>query len=76
MSDSAAHNIGVVNDGCDELDVLCKFPKALIYNIHPLMMFQRVTKKLLSDINNLLGNAKIKDLFMVDINLTNESFIV
>ena len=45
MTDSTAHNIGVIQDVCDELET-DSIPDSLICHIHPMMMFQRKVKAL------------------------------
>ena len=74
MTDSTAHNIGVIEEVCEKLE--CEsVPASLICNVHPLMMFQRKVKDFYQAIHDSIGNNKIKDCFLVDIDFRNESFI-
>lgn len=75
MTDSTAHNIGVIQKVCEDLESE-NVPKSLVCNIHPLMMFQRKVKKVFQIIHDAIGSAKIKECFLVDIEFHNESFIV
>ena len=77
MTDSTAHNIGVIQKVCEDLEIDSNLaPKSLVCNIHPLMMFQRQVKKVFSIIHDAFGNAKIKECFLVEVEFQNESFIV
>ena len=62
MTDSTAHNIGVIQKVCECLESK-PVPKSLVCNIHPLMMFQRQVKKVFQIIHDAIGNAKIKECF-------------
>ena len=44
MTDSTAHNLGVIQDVCAELETENE-PDSLICNVHPMMMFQRKVKQ-------------------------------
>ena len=51
MTDSTRHNIGLIENVCNELEVdKSNCPKTLLCNIHPLMMFQTKLKELYNDI--------------------------
>ena len=39
MTDSTAHNMGVIDEVCSDLGSDTK-PTSLVCNVHPLMMFQ------------------------------------
>ena len=75
MTDSTAHNIGVIQKVCEDFESL-HVPNSLVCNIHPLMMFQRQVKKVFQIIHDAIGNAKIKECFLVDVEFHYESFIV
>ena len=75
MTDSTAHNIGVTDMVCAELDI-AKIPGQLLCNVHPLMMIQNKIKELCIKIHDELGKKKIKDCFLVDVEFHSESFIV
>ena len=75
MTDSTSHNLEVIGLVAEELEVE-HIPKTLLCNIHPLMMFQGQMKGLCLDIHNSLGNKKITDCFLVDVEFKNESFII
>ena len=75
MTDSTSHNLEVLGLVAEELAVE-HIPKTLLCNIHPLMMFQGKMKELFLDIYNSLGNKKITDCFLVDVEFKNESFII
>ena len=65
MTDSTSHNLGVIEQVCEDLDSE-SVPQSLVCNIHPLMMFQRQAKKVFQIIHDAFGKAKIKDCFLVD----------
>ena len=50
-------------------DILCKI-------IHPLMMLQGKIKELCQEIHNALGNKKINECFLIDVEFKNESSVV
>ena len=50
-------------------------PKALMYNIHSLMMMQRQVKEVFHLIHDTNGFNKFKECFLTDIDLANEDFI-
>ena len=54
MTDSTAHNIGVVQDVCDELET-DSIPDSLFCHIHPMMMFQRKVKAVWQEIHDAFG---------------------
>ena len=74
MTDSTAHNIGVIQDVCDELET-DSIPDSLICHIHPMMMFQRKVKAVWQEIHDAFGTNSIKDCFITDVDFRNESFI-
>ena len=77
MTDSTEHNIGVIEKLCEELNIdASEIPSTLLCNIHPLMMFQDKIKKLCQIIHSTLGDQKISDCFLVDIEFHNESFVI
>ena len=66
MTDSTAHNIGVMDKVCEELEVET-IPAQLLCNVHPLMLFQNQIKDLCQQIYNHLGKQKIQECFLVDV---------
>ncbi len=75
MTDSTAHNIGVMNMVCEDLDLEDQGPKTLLCNIHPLM-FQNKLKELYNEIQLSFGSKKLDDCFTVDVDFKNENFIL
>ena len=73
MTDSTSHNLEVMDLVSEELGIEY-VPKTLLCNVHPLMMFQGKMKELCQEIHNSLGNKKITDCFLVDVEFKNESF--
>ena len=51
-------------------------PKSVLCNVHPLLMMQGKIKELCQKIHNQIGEKKIKDCFMVDMEFQNETFII
>ena len=77
MTDSTAHNIGVIEKVCQELNVdEADCPKTLLCNIHPLMMFQGKIKEMFSEIQQSFGLKKLDQCFTVDIDFKDENFIL
>lgn len=77
MTDSTAHNIGVIEKVCNELEVEeSNCPKTLLCNIHPLMMFQTKLKELYNDIQQSFGSKKLDECFTVDVDFKNENFVL
>ena len=74
MTDSTAHNLGVIQDVCAELETENE-PDSLICNVHPMMMFQRKVKQVWQEIHDAFGTNTIKDCFITDEDFQNESFI-
>ena len=66
MSDSTAHNLGVIESVCEELDI-DDVPKTLLCNVHPLMMFDRKIRELCQEIHDHIGGDKLADFFYVDV---------
>ena len=62
MTDSTAHNLGVIQDLCVELETVC-VPDSLICNVHP-MMFQRKVKQVWQEIHDAFGTNTIRDCFI------------
>ena len=75
MTDSTAHNLNVIQQVCDDLEVETT-PSTLLCNVHPLMMFQGKIKQLCQQIHESLGKSKISECFLVDVEFRNESFVV
>jgi len=75
MTDSTAHNIGVIEKVCHELEVSV-VPKTLLCNIHPLMLFQSKLKEFFDDIQQSFGARKLDDCFTVDIDFKDENFVL
>ena len=77
MTDSTEYSIGVIERVCEELYIdESEKPATLVCDIHPLMMFQDKIKKLCQIIHSTLGDQKICDCFLVDIEFHNESFVI
>ena len=75
MTDSTAHNIGVIEQVCEELQVE-QVPKTLLCNVHPLMLFQSKIKEFFEELQNSLGSRKLDDCFTVEIDFKNENFVI
>ena len=73
MSDSTAHNIGVIEMVCDELSVET-VPRTLLCNVHPLMMFDSKLRELCKHIHDGIGGEKLSKCFLVDVDFRRESF--
>ena len=73
MTDSNAHNFGVIEDVFSELQVE-NIPDSLVCYAHP-MMFQRKVKDVWKEIHDAFGSSTIKDCFTTDTDFHNESFI-
>ena len=74
MTDSTAHNLGVIEDVCSELQVE-NIPDFLVCHVHPMIMFQRKVKDVWQEIQDAFGTSTIKDCFITDIDFCNYSFI-
>ena len=74
MTDSTAHNFGVIEHVFSELQIEI-LPDSLVCHVHPMMMFQRKVKDVRQEIHNALGPSIIKDCFTTDIDFHNQSFI-
>ena len=75
MTDSTAHNLEVLKIMDKELNSKHN-PPALSCNVHLLMMFQNKIKDLCQQMYDSIGKKRIKECFMVDVEFTNESFIL
>ena len=76
MTESTTHSHTVIESVSEEVEVE-KVPGTLLCKTHLLMMFSRKIKELCQDIHNtLLGNKKINDCFLIDVELKNESFVL
>ena len=75
MTDSTSHNLNVISQVAEELQAE-SFPSTLLCNVHPLIMFQGKTMELCQRIHESLGNQKINECFLVDIEFKNQSFII
>ena len=75
MTDSTLHNLNVINQVAEELGAE-SVPFTLPCKVHPLMMFQGKIKKFCQQIHDSLGNQKINECFLVDIEFKNQSFII
>ena len=73
MTDSTSHNLTVIEKVCDHFEA--RHPKALLCNIHPLMMFQRKMQEVYQLLHDTLGKDKIVDCFLVDVDFVGEDFI-
>ena len=58
MTDSTAHNLGLIQDVCAKLERE-SVPDSLICNKHP-MMFQRNVKQVWQEIHDAFGTKTIK----------------
>ena len=77
MTDSTAHNIGVTEMVCDELDINdADRPDTLLCNIHPLMLFQNKMKEFYGGIQQSFGTKKLDECFTVDIDFKDENFVL
>ena len=72
MTDSTAHNLGVIQEVGAELGAESS-PMSLVCNVHPLMMMQGKVKSVFKEIHDALGTSCIKECFLVDIDFRNES---
>ena len=50
-------------------------PNSLVCNVHPLTMFQDKVKEVYQKIHDGLGVNKIKECFLVEVDLLNETYI-
>lgn len=77
MTDSTAHNIGVIQKVCQELDVdAADCPKTLLCNIHLLVLFQNKLKESYDEVQQSFGTKKLDDCFTVDVDFKDENFIL
>ena len=74
MSSAAAHNMTVIEEVCKGPGSP-HIPNSLVCNVHPLMMFQDKVKEIYQKIHNGLAVNKIKECFLVEVDLQNETFI-
>ena len=72
MTDSNAHNLGVVQEVGNELGAESS-PLSLVCNAHSLMMMQGKVKSVFKEIHGALGTSVIKECFMVNIDFSNDS---
>ena len=73
ITDSTSHNLTVMDNVCDWFEA--EVPKALLCNVHPLMMFQRKVKEVFQLLLDTLGKDQIVDCFLVDVDFAGEDFI-
>ena len=73
MTDSTAHNIGVMDLVCNALNVE-NIPQQRLCNVHPLIMFQNQIQEMCRKIHDSLGKQRIKESFLVDVEFQSESF--
>ena len=73
MSDSASHNLCVVEEVCKDFNVK-EVPGSLLCNVHPLMMFNRKMKELCQKLHDSLGGKKLPDCFLVDVDFQRKYF--
>ena len=74
MTDSTAHNLGVIEDVCSVLQIE-NIPDSLVCHMHSMMMFQRKVKDVWQEIHDAFGTSTIKDCSITDIDFRNESLI-
>ena len=72
MTDSTAHNLGVIQEVGAELGAESS-PLSLVSTVHPLMMMQGKVKSVFKEIHDALGTGIIKECFMVNIGFRNGS---
>ena len=75
MHDSTSHNLQVMEAVCKQFEFE-ETPRALLCNIHPIMMLQEKIKELCQEIHDSLGKKKINKCFLVDVEFKNESFVL
>ena len=75
ICDSTAHNLKVIDKVCQDLDV-SDVPPTLLCNVHPLMMMQLKIKELCQSIHDNIGNQKISECFLVDVEFKSQSFVL
>ena len=63
MTDSTAHNLGIIQDFCAECETE-SVPDTLICNAHPMMIFQRKVKQVWQEIHDAFGANTIKNCFI------------
>ena len=73
MSDSTAHNLGVVEEVCEDLNIK-EVSGSLLCNVHQLMMFDWKMKELCQKLHDCPSGEKLEDCFLVDIDFQRESF--
>ena len=73
MSDSTAHNLGVVEEVCKDLNIK-EVSGSLLCNVHQLMMFDWKMKELCQKLHDCPSGEKLEDCFLVDIDFQRESF--
>ena len=74
MTDSTAHNLGVMDQVCDELKVDSK-PSSLLCHVHPLLMMQRKIVETFKEIHDALGPKAIKECFLVNVEFRNQTIV-
>ena len=74
MTNSTAHNLGVIKNVCAQLETEI-VPDSWVCNVHPMMMFQRKVKKVWQETLDAFETNTIKDCFITDVDFQNESFI-
>ena len=75
MSDSTAHNLGVVEEICKDLNVK-ETPGSLVCNVHSLMVLDRKMKELCQKLHDCLGGEKLVDCFVVDVDFEEKIFLL
>ena len=75
MSDSTAHNLGVVEEICKNLNVK-ETPGSLVCNVHSLMVLDRKMKELCQKLHDCLGGEKLVDCFVVDVDFEENLFLL
>ena len=63
VTDSTAHNLGVMEEVCDQLGSE-NTPEAIVCHVHHMMMFHPSVKYVFQEIHDALGNDMIKDCFV------------
>ena len=71
MTDSTSHNLNVINQVAEELQAE-SFSSTFLCNVHALIMFQGKIMELCQQIHESLGNQKINECLLVNIEFKNQ----
>ena len=53
-----------------------QYPKTILCNVHPVMMFRTKLKELFNEIKDSFGTKKLDDSFTVHVDFKNENFVL